>query len=361
MSETDLRRAAVFGLGALALLALGNFLIGRFGAAPPGLGWPFLDHWKLVQYQFSYAEFGLIKRALPGAIFGFSPTGGVTAGLLALACLPALILTLTLALGLARLKDRGLAAALLLSPALFVQFGFDLGRFDQLNYVLLLIAVFVPSRWAILLLPVMPFVHEGALFIHIPLAAMLHVHRHGWGAPLWAASVLSIAAVLALVFAGARPSVEAAALAYPQAYEDALEVITSDPVTWLQSGAWRMIALLEDHAAAALLGVGAAYGLVLLWAAGHLLGRSRDAILLILACLCPLLLALLGVDYPRWMALAATNLVIAILFAARPGAAPLPRAVPLVLGLFALAGPFGIFEPFPVVAHLVQAAVGAGE
>ncbi len=355
MRNVSFGRSIVFLLAGLALLALGNYHMSTLGTPPPGSApaFPYLDHWKLAQYHFNYADFGFIKRAFLGTFYNFDPIAAATPALVLAATIPALALAATLAILLSRLENRTLAVALLLSPAVFLNIGLDLGRFDQINYLILLAVTLSPMRWMILFLPLTILIHEAALFIHVPLAVTLHVQRHGITPAVVAASALTIATTAAVLFLSVKPDMAALEATYMTAAEDSLPVLNSDLIENMKLAYWRMRGL--ELVPFVLIGLAALHILLLIRIAARYVGLNLLGVLLILAALAPLALSVIGLDFPRWCALASINLILVILLA-RQRPQPLAPAWSYAVAAFAILGPMGIFIPFP----LIHSTLGLG-
>jgi len=145
-----------------------------------------VDSFKATHWAFSY-EWGFSKRALAGEILSWlwpsplPPAGPLTAGLVVLGLAIGLFLAVS-ARALIKTQSLflyGFVLFLCLSPFGPVRaWSYDIGRFDQINYALLMMAVLAMGalRHPGLIWPLVTAVsalmlvfHEGALFLQIPL------------------------------------------------------------------------------------------------------------------------------------------------------------------------------------------------
>jgi len=348
--------AAVAGLG-LVLAVVGNLVFAEItraagGVAPPVPG---VAEWKLAQFLFDYRDLGLAKRALVGTLLDLPNAGGMTGAILALSLGVLGALAVVFGALVARAGDPLMAAIVVASPALFLQAGFDLGRFDQIT-LLLALAILLPG-WApaVLLAPALVLVHEGAAVMHLPVLLALHwaLHRRG---RLVAVAGAASAAVLALLALAPPPEREALAALYPRAAPDHLAVLTRG----LGDNMAKVAAMAAEFSPAVIAKFAAALGylgllfVVLRWR----VGQGAVATIAMLAALAPLGLAVLGGDWARWIGLAATNLLMVALVLPAAGRARLPRMGGLLIPAV-LAGPIGVIDPFPA-SILVERAVSGG-
>ena len=345
-----LARMAAFALAALAMVAFGNLMFPMTTGQHVYLwaqGFPVLDPWKATAFGFDYATLGWAKRSLVGSVLGFGPAAsapGWQPGLALAMSWPSVVLALGLGAALARMQDLRLAAAMLVSPAIFMNFGYDLGRFDFINLCLVLAILLCGRRWAVLAAPVMILVHEAALVAHLPLLLALHYDRYRDAALAALALALSLAVLASLMLLASPPEPQALQALYPQALPSSLAVLTRpfaenlamvravfDPFPWIHADSFV---------------AGALYLALFAMATS---GARRGALgpVLLVAALAPLALGSVGVDYGRWVALAVTNLAVILLIRAPQTSAP--RALSLVLILSVLLGPMGIQFPFQII------------
>jgi hypothetical protein len=348
-----LRRTVVFFVLALVLIAAGNAVRAQFESPAPGsgAGWPFLGHWMLLQYLVDYADLGFVRRGLVGTLLPFDPALGATPALLAAATAPAVCLAGVIAPLLARLQDQGLALAFAVSPALFWQMGYDLGRFDILNLLLALVIALSPWRWALMAAPVTLFIHEAAAAIVMPVLFALHWQRFGLGAPLVAAGVAALVTTAALVELSARPGEATVLAAYPIAEPDSARVFARSVADNLAL-AWRHVTEQRSARQFWMLVPPALYVAALLVVVARMLRGARRAWVPLTAALSPLVLPLVGADYARWIALAGANIIVVALLLGRERSARLPRTALAVLVAAGALGPIGIIFGFPAPQFL---------
>ena len=359
-------RAAAIVTAALALAALGNlaaaWIATAAGDGPARL--PHLGDWKIAQFLFDYRDLGFAKRALLGTLLDAPNDAGITPAMRAVAAATGAALAGLLAWLVARAGDTRLAMVALLSPALFLQIGHDLGRLDQAA-LLVAAAILASARaWALLAAPVMPFIHEGSAVTVLPVLLALHWALHRRAGLVLGAGAASGASVAALFLLPDPPTLTRLVALYPEAHVMHLAVQGAT----LADNTGLVLRRLLDQPATALLKLAAAalYGAGVLVFALRLLGARRETLLALAAALAPLALLPVGIDWARWIALSVTNalLVCAVLGAAgRPLAPPrgaLDRWLPRLLALAALAGPMGVDTAFPLSFPVERMLLGTG-
>ena len=316
--------------------------------------WIDLD-WKLAQFTISYTDFGFVKRGLAGTLLHplfTALSGHATAQKLAVLALDAATLVAFLMLAralIARMPgDWGgwLRLLLLASPLGVMQWGYDLGRLDHLNALLLALALWLLMRGQAaacgLTMGAAVLVHEAALFYALPavLAAIaLRPADAGQRLRLLALTATPALAAAALVFL--RGNVTDPALI------PALQALGPGASVW-QRAVWEPAGDLSTKNLGLMVLYLAGLAVAFLPALARLYGPAA------LALAAPLALFALGIDYFRWIhltgMLAATMLVAGILMRPDlrlPAIAPLPR---LALACLALPlGPIGITLGLPVV------------
>ncbi len=307
-----------------------------------------LSDWKLAQFLVGYDDLGFVRRGLIATLYGFPNDTPVTREVVLVAAWPTVALVFVLALAISRLPDPRLALGLLVSPALFQQMGYDLGRFDQINLLISLVILLSSRSMAVLFLPLTVLIHEASLLVHIPLVLAIHLQRHGLDrAIVLCFGLLALTTVAVFGFA-ARPELTVLQAQFPNATEPSLAVhfnTMSDNIAYVV--AWVAKLMPVDYAGflAALCYLAALLTIYLRM--GHPL--------IALAALTPLGLAFIGIDWGRWISLSATNLIIAILLGKKKDAQQkhsshrISPVLFLVLLGFALIGPFGVTRVFPML------------
>lgn len=321
---------------------------------------PEVGRWNTSHFMFSYQDLGFVKRGLIGTLLDLDNDATSPAAVVLLASAAALAFAGLVAAAAVRVPARAARVFILLSPATFVQAGYDLGRFDTITYVLVLVILLHGSRWMVLLAPLTILVHEVALFSVLPLVVCVHAIRFGIGRELvlsWAASLGVLAATLLVgSYEGTTPLVEI----YPNQAPLPLQVLTrgiADNVAFtlekfprVGEVFWTLFAAIALHYASILVYIGLAFG------------RTR-VLLALAASVPPLFLMVIGTDWARWVALCTVNALLFYLFTAdsAPGGAArerrlLERYRPVVLAVAvvsALGGPMGVNIPLPIVTRFI--------
>ncbi|HSF62953.1 MAG TPA: hypothetical protein VLA78_01105 [Paracoccaceae bacterium] len=314
--------------------------------------------WKLAQFNVSYTDFGFLKRGLVGSllhpVFGVMPDP--TAQKWAVLAIDAALLVAFLMLArraIAALEWRApewggwLRVLLLLSPLGVMQWGYDLGRLDHVNALLLLAALALLLRGHALacglVMAAAVLVHEGALFYALPavLAAGVLVSA-GRGLPAtWAlaAGPAVAAGLLVLAFGNVTDPALIAALDSLGPGASVWQRAVLEPAGDLSTKNLGLMGLYL-----------AGLAVVFLPPLAALYGWGVAALVMAL----PLCLFVLGIDYFRWIhltgLLAATALVAGALHRPDirlPTLRPLPRLALICLAL--PLGPIGITLGLPVV------------
>jgi hypothetical protein len=285
----------------------------------------------------------------------------------------------------------GFATVTVVCPATLAQFGYDCGRFDQLNLILFLAALVAIERGAAsgplavsLLMVVALLVHEAFFIIHVPVLVSLMIHRSGGrvhrGWILVAAVALLVTAVV--IRYGALEAVD------HEAYRNELVERHNLSERSVYNSSRVLYRELPDNIALAtrtlprrlLQWRSAAIAVLLapwLWVALVTLralhaktnpGRRPGFWLPVIAAACPLLLAFVGSDLFRWGTLGVLNLFVVALFLMRMhseagiGFRLSWQRITMVAALGLLTGPVGVDTPFPprrVCPNTGKGGVGA--
>ncbi|RFU11804.1 hypothetical protein DZD18_14650 [Rhodobacteraceae bacterium W635] len=347
--------------GTFVVLAMLAWLI---GAAPHLAGWalsglpPDALVWNMTHYHVSYQEFGFLRRGLIGSlmapVFAPLPDGGmaeygILLGIDAGLCLALAILAarLFLPVGHAAPGQRFFAAAILIAPVGMMQLGYDAGRLDHLNFVLLAIAaraVLGGRIWlATLLMVVALLVHEAVLFYGVPVIVALALHRSTAAAATIALPALATAAAL-VAWGGTQADIATAlpadvALAASVWTRDMLEPARGFPASHYVIATY--MALLP---------------LFLLHRHYRLNGAAPD--LLLVAPVATLALFVLGVDYGRWAHCVFVSVLLVLAAAPALGRsrgadlAPLPVRLAILPWLLPL-GPIGVAVLYPFLPWII--------
>lgn len=345
---------------AVLLMALGNILFIKFELYSSLVEFPAVGAWKTSHFLFSYQDLGFVKRGLIGAPLDIDNYASSPAAVLLFSSAAALAFAALGAAAALRAPSSAARAFIVLSPAVFLQAGYDFGRFDTVNCVLALMILLSERRWAVLLAPVTVLVHETALFTVLPLVVAVDALRFGIRRELVVCCAASLALLAGTLLFGRYESSVPLAEIYPNQASLSLEVLTSstadsvafalDKFSRVGQVFWAMFAAILLHYACILLHIGVAFG------------GSRLCVAAAVS-LPPLCLMVIGTDWARWVALCTVNALLFHLFtrdstpirAARERYL-LERCRPVVLGaavLAAVGGPMGINTPLPVVTHFV--------
>jgi len=181
----------------------------------------FVDHriawqWIYTHWLFDY-HFGFMKRSLIGELLALAFGSGHVVPLETVRILSWIILIantalfanflLTHAKSLRNQAEKSpnlvlFACFFLLAPVGLRNFAYDLGRFDQVSFLLLLTQWFNPPVFlTAVAAAIMVLVHENFIFILLPAILLVVYSRKGWVASLGVASLAGFA-TLAVVFAG---------------------------------------------------------------------------------------------------------------------------------------------------------------
>lgn len=325
-----------------------------------------LTDWLLTHWTFRYGD-GLRGRALLGSLLGWSTDDPVAprtvvlvAGTLIVAFTAACVWLIVKAWGRQPTLVTAVAATCLLTaPGGLPLVALDVGRFDVVGLLFVMVSLAVVLRWrpgaSLALVAVLGAVgvavHEAVLVAQLPLmlaawwVATRPVPRQG--ATMVAAAVLPAAGVMAWIAAGATlsPTQADTALLRVSGYisgdfsPEPLSMAThardtGDAMTYTWSQVGNLRSLL--HRAVGL--AACAPALLVGW---HLLRRfGRDGSLLVAASFGPLALFLVGHDWGRWLALITINVLVAGLWLCavrqRPPLVTVERGTRLALGAAAV-------------------------
>lgn len=338
-------------------------------------------------YYVNYWEFGFVKRGLLGSLISLTGLNRMvhpsvftciihTLGLLALSLLFWLLAhRCTRHLSAAdQHRKPWLYAVFLTSPALFLHFGFDLGRVDLfgLNITLLALLVLLSSAAlalrvsiALLTTAVGLLSHEAYLFFWLPLLGLGLIlslapepHRRRWQLlGCWLALVVVLLAILR-VWGSFEPGAAELSRRFTAIHpflSGAMRIELTSELTHNLGVTWSAV---KQHNWFGNSIAVAAYALIS--AVGYYLVVKHSTLpfcLMLLVPVAPLLMNLIAVDFIRHLSCAITAAAVASLLAIRqsqslpsvfrPGLAWVPLA-------FVVMGPLGIVgsDPLPLFRHL---------
>jgi hypothetical protein len=381
-------RGLLLSLLSLVLVALGDVLNQPLRTVPAD---PLrFRAYNLIQYYVTYQDHGFVRRGLPGSLVALlSPDPSHLTLYAASAAVVACLVLLYWFFVTSSLATRGtprsrtlLALVFLVSPATFWQVGFDMGRYDAVNVILLLASLLLIERKRFVvaggLMAVSVLVHEASFFMFLPvaLAAAMGKSRPGLpgrskeegpddvdNVPLLAVALPALAALAAVMLLGDyEPGREA--------LEAALARTHSPPGEHCALCVWtrglghnvRIVAreLGEPDVVPGLMAALAYFGVFCqFYFRFHALnGLRRDA--LTWSPFAVALLFVVGVDFERWLAAAVTSMTIVMCYKMRgrrmetiEGVVPSrSNVLPALLLVSGVLGPLGVSRAFPLIVKL---------
>jgi hypothetical protein len=321
--------------------------------------------WNLSHLHMNYVDFGFVKRGLLGTLF--RPVLALMADGSMAEVATILVFDIAVCLGLIAslafvLKPRAanlgqslwfLMLILLIAPTGFMQFGFDITRYDHFGMVLVIAALFLVAKHRMitagLVLGLAVLNHEAVVIWGVPVVLAYGYQHLNAGKPrimkvVALASPAVLAAIGVLLFGGAE--IDPA-------------TVLSDKVS-LATSVWSRglvePALFFRKYQYLVIGFYAIMPFVMLHWYYKANGLSRD--LLFFAPFACLALFVLGVDYSRWttLILFACACVIVVQFRAghRNSALFVPLHRKVAFGAYVLPlGPIGITAPLPYLFGLI--------
>jgi len=316
--------------------------------------------WALAAYHVNYVDFGFAKRAVLGTLYRpfLAPfeDGGMGERLVIMAgdflCVGLLLYLVARALRRAGPVAHGplghtLRAAIVCAPVGMAQIGFELGRTDHYNYLLLALALAAVARGhlvaAALVCGAAVLLHEAFFFYGLPAVMLAAALRDGHAR----AAALALPAILAMAAVALYGNLE------PQALARLDPAVSAGATDVWQRGVWEPArAIPPAMVALALLLTLAPLAFTL--AVLHQNRALGPAALLLAA---PLALFLLGIDYFRWAHLAfvmCTALLLHLALAGRVTGLRLNRTAILAIALYCLPlGAVGVAEGYPHLAMVL--------
>ena len=356
-------------------------------AMPPLRSLTSYANWTPGYYYLNYWQFGFVKRGLLGSLVSLTglnrlvdpPVFTCFVHILGLITLSVLFWTLafrcTLKLGfLDQRRKPWLYIVFATSPALFLHFGFDLGRVDLFGFNITLLVLLIlfervpfPLRVASMLLATATGLlsHESYLFFWLPLLGLGAFHsfeteprvRRAWAMGGWVFLISLIMIILRIFGPFEQGSAELTARfsAIHPSLKDAMQLeLTSElkynmQITWttLKSYNW-----LGNSIA-----VGAYAAIVVLGYCEIVKAGNAPVFIMALVVVGPLLMNLIGVDFIRHLSCSLSAAAVATLISIhRSNSLPaiFRFALVLVPSLFIFAGPLGIspLDPLPLIRYI---------
>ncbi|MEM8793882.1 MAG: hypothetical protein AAGE80_19890 [Pseudomonadota bacterium] len=350
-------RVVLFGL--LASILANMYQV---AFAPIDNSFPFIPRYLLFQFLFSYQDLGFTRRSLIGTFLDFPNDTGFAWQIYIWCAAQYGALLVAMAYWLNRYRDPGLAWIVILSPATFLQLGFDYGRLDALLILVTGLCLMSSNRWTIAALPVMVMIHEGSIVMFGPLLVVSHFFRHGMTPALLGSVAASL--ILILWFAQNAQVLDRPIYELYTFLPDATEVLrlsfaeNRSRVIAHYRDTWELMVQVPFFLALHLIALVYVVA-VLLYAARRLQPGVRRVVLLA-ACCAPLLLTPLGADIGRWGAMTIFNLFLLIMAERRWAGETraqhmtyLPPIRSAILILLFLSGPLAYGRPFPFARRLL--------
>ena len=349
------------------MLAPLAFVVGSLGNLYFWLGAskPVIGPWLLKQYYVNYVDYGFAKRAAIGTIFrpliaaeGFTEQAGLR---IAIAFSIGAFALLIGAIWWFHAKRDGTTPALsawalailLLSPAGFVELAHDIGRYDAINILIIVVSVAAIVRG-----------HVGVAAIAFAVAVLIHeaVFFYGLG-PLAVALFATRSRRVDFVACLAPAAVVLAAIGlWGNLSPTELQLLDARPGTGTTVWSRGMIEIpieLKSYEIAAL-----AFYLLVPFGLLYAVARHNGASLAryFVPPLATLLLFPLGFDYFRWASLGLFSVAITLLIGAsrlgwRAPRVSRPFAACLLLYCLPL-GPLGTAHPLPFIEIIVYSIIG---
>ena len=319
----------------------------------------FLD-WKKTQYLVNYFDYGLIKRGLVGNLFILIPLEQIKYYIVLFHASLFVLLTWLIA----RLTDKRsdaegtakqldwLRALFVLSPFTSLQIGFDIGRYDLLNLILLVLSVKAIQEQKFFLTALMTacalLTHEAYVFYGLPLIFALTVQKV-WvlkadtpafqktklTVVIYAISLLCVC-ILMYLFGSQKKAISSSAGLGQQVWNrDLLEPSFGATMS-------EMIILI------------AILALIYVWLISFYATNRAKPDILLLSSVPPLALFFLGVDYARWSALIFITALLIVYHKVTVDRWHFNHWLTRSLGLlfFLPLGPIGIERFFPFLAQI---------
>jgi hypothetical protein len=353
-------------------------LIGRLAALFGGVA-DFIQ----LHYLFNYGtEF--LKRSLTGHIFYLLGLSASDIAIWINSWLVALIAIAMLYFFISRFKPSTdnqqnlyFLVYFAISPATISHIAYDLGRYDQLNLVLMLVSIVLVTKQhrlgASLIATVGVFVHEGFFFLSLPLLVAITIAesgRQGLLAGIKVAVLPSLAILLVLIFGNPEtftendlrmiflerfPNIDHSVLAsaITVMFQDFDQVFLNTLHVYRHPGRWLYF-----------IAGGAYFGAVctLYWQFCRKV-KQPELRLVLISPFASAVLFLVAIDYFRWIALICLNMFLAYSYSSHKMQRPnLTDCHPPMLlkftALFVFLGPLGVIVAFPLINQLVHFLFG---
>lgn len=314
--------------------------------------------WKITQYHINYVDFGFVKRGLLGTLL-YPMLSAFEAGSageivflwsLDLACFGLILILLNRALR--RLPDEWsdwFRVVIIFSPLGFMQYAYDVGRYDHFNYLVVagIVACLANRRLGVAsaTLAAGVLLHEAVFFYALPLV-LAAVWTEKVSLAKAAALAVAPVAAMALVVLFGNASAEAMAT-LPAAVSGGAEVWERGIFEPAKDFGIRDSMILALYLA--LLA-----GLIMRYA----MASGGPRLILMLPVICCLPLFGLGIDYFRWVHLMFVSFIATAILLARQAPVHSTSMTTwdkgLVLALAIPVGPFGVEWGLPLAIKVLS-------
>ena len=149
-----------------------------------------VSNWLTPQYFLNYQEFGFIKRGFIGSVINIFTDNPTSLSIFIISCLVSVLTTVIFwsfivnsSYHALNYKSRNIFFMLVaLSPAIFWQFGYDLGRYDQINFSILIISLLLIEKdklfFSSVLCALALLIHEVFLFMFMPVIFFIVLDKY---------------------------------------------------------------------------------------------------------------------------------------------------------------------------------------
>ena len=317
--------------------------------------------WKSTQYLVNYFDFGFVKRGVVGTLFSMLKISQLKGAIIVMSVALFGIFLMVVYIGLYKIPpgdDRResvdiIKTVVALSPFTAFQFSYDMGRFDLINIILLIVALHLVKLRQLGLTTVISvlalLIHEAFFVYGIPLIVAFALQGRNKNDPnsyslKLVAYVSSVACVAVLIYL----------------YGSSEKILKSDlgigGVAWSRAVLQPNFDLSVIEAGLCILILMGLYGWLY-----HFYKKNNGRIdWIFLATLAPLSLFLLGLDYARWCSLIFCTVLIAVALKVLQSKwiINMDKAGWIILLFMMPVGPVGVTEFFPVLKSVTAGLSG---
>ena len=361
---------SVFLILSLAALVIGMYVDNldlANGITPVG-------DWKFAQFVLSFQEWGFLKRGAVGSLMKGFHVPATNLSVFAVSCLilPGFIyccMSYVFSKKEQLSKDFYFFCLLiLLSPAVFLQAGYDLGRYDYINYVIFFLSLHFARRGNMIICGLLSslailFIHETYIFLWLPVIICYFIahDKNLWFRVLCFIVIPSFIALMVVIGFGGLDD-QAIVAIYNRYPVLGMGNTPSSPLYVWKSTLIQNLKFTLHHWWSAKqvirFFIGTTYPIFVFVYLRKIYKANSLAIdLFLLSPFFCIPLFFVGIDFYRWMAILSFNLIIVGIerldmhqkATAHPLNIPHSKKLYLVLIFFFLTGPLGIDCPFPLL------------